>query len=135
MAHDGAIDGIHDRLRIALKDAMRARNRTRMSTLRAALSVLDNATAVGVDVMPAAGAIEASATGLGAAEAGRRVLSEPEQQELILREADELAVSAAMFTDAEQAAAQRPEADALRGWVQQVELGPDGPHAATPVYQ
>lgn len=117
MAHDGAIDGIHDRLRIALKDAMRARNRTRMSTLRAA----DNATAVGVDVMPAAGAIEASATGLGAAEAGRRVLSEPEQQELILREADELAVSAAMFTDAEQAAAQRAEADALRGLVEQVD--------------
>lgn len=92
-----------------------------MSTLRSALSALDNATAVGVDMMPAAGAIEQSAVGLAAAEAGRRVLSEPEQQKLVLREADELAAAAAVLTDDEQAEQHRGEAAALRQLVEQAE--------------
>jgi len=66
------------RLRGALKDALKGRDRESMSVCRSLLAALDNAEAAPVDVLPAAGAIEQSVVGVGAAEVARHPLT-PEQ--------------------------------------------------------
>lgn len=51
------------------------------AALRSALSALENAEAVPVDTMPAAGAVDAA--GLGAADAPRRELTESDERALL----------------------------------------------------
>ena len=75
-------------LRAQLLAARKDRDATRVSALRSALSAIDNAETPDVDV-PAAGAIAASAAGLGAAEVQRRVLTEAEIRTLLRAEVDE----------------------------------------------
>jgi len=101
-------------LRDALKQAMRERDRQRMSTLRSALSRLDNAAAIDVSARPAAGAIEASPTGLDANEAERLVIDESSLRALVIDEASELETSAELIGAGEAADTQRAEAQALR---------------------
>lgn len=77
---------LRDRLRAALPAAMKARDRATASTLRATLAAIENAEAVDVAVVPSAGAIEASAVGIGAAEAARRELSEADVAAIVRAE-------------------------------------------------
>ena len=53
------------------------------AALRSALSALENAEAVPVDTMPAAGAVDAAGLGAGAADAPRRELTESDERALL----------------------------------------------------
>lgn len=86
------------RLLLALKD----RDALRTSVLRSALDAVDNAETPGGPV-PSAGAITDSASGLGAAEVARRVLTDDEIRDLIQREIDD------RLETAEQIALAQPE--------------------------
>jgi len=88
---------LRDRLRAALPAAMKARDRATASTLRATLAAIENAEAVDVAVVPAAGAIEASAVGIGAAEAARRELSEADVAAIVRAEIAEREHAAAVY--------------------------------------
>jgi uncharacterized protein YqeY len=102
-------------LRAQLMAARKDRDATRVSALRSTLSAIDNAETPDVDV-PAAGAIAASAPGLGAAEVPRRVLNDAEIRTLLRSEVDER-LGAAEQMDAggqsARAAAVRAEAAVL----------------------
>lgn len=76
-------------LRTRLTAAMKARDASTMAAYRSALSAIANAEALPVDTMPAAGAIESSAVGVGATEATRRHLTEDDLREIVLAEIDE----------------------------------------------
>ncbi len=72
------------RMRQALPDAMRARDKAAVSALRATLAALDNAEAVPVDEAELRGlALELSPVGAGATEAARRVLSERDVADIV----------------------------------------------------
>ncbi|WP_240504990.1 GatB/YqeY domain-containing protein [Nocardia mangyaensis] len=79
---------LRERLRAALKPAMKARDLSAVSALRSALSAIDNAEAIDAGDGKA-GALENSALGLGAAEAARRDLSETEIVQIVRHEIDE----------------------------------------------
>ncbi|MFD4438262.1 hypothetical protein ACFWPK_00620 [Nocardia sp. NPDC058519] len=79
---------LRERLRAALKPAMKARDLGAVSALRSALAAIDNAEAIDVGEMRA-GAMEDSPVGLGAAEAGRRDLTDVEIEAIVRREIDE----------------------------------------------
>lgn len=82
------VTSLRERLRAALKPAMKARDTGAVSALRSALAAIDNAEAVDAgDVR--AGAVEESPVGLGAAEAARRDLTEVEIEAIVRREIDE----------------------------------------------
>ncbi|WP_433710746.1 hypothetical protein ACQP2U_31290 [Nocardia sp. CA-084685] len=76
---------LRERLRIALSAAMKTRDRTAISGLRSALGAIDNAEAIDTADI-AAGAIETSAVGLGAAEARRRDLTEADIEQIVRAE-------------------------------------------------
>ncbi|MFD6449886.1 hypothetical protein ACFWF3_03830 [Nocardia sp. NPDC060220] len=79
---------LRERLRAALKTAMKARDLGAVTALRSALAAIDNAEAIDAgDVR--AGAMEESTVGLGAAEAVRRDLTEVEIEAIVRREIDE----------------------------------------------
>lgn len=107
------------RLRRALPDAMRARDRVAVSALRATLAALDNAEAVPLDgTAPRAGALEDSPVGAGAAEVARRELSEGEVVAIVRAEAAERLETAARLDSpahADRAERLRAEAAVLRG--------------------
>ncbi|WP_280346114.1 hypothetical protein [Nocardia neocaledoniensis] len=87
-ASDQLAPALRDRLRAALKPAMKARDRSAVSALRSALGAIDNAEAVdAADVK--AGALEDSAVGLGVAEVSRRHLTEADIEAIVRREIDE----------------------------------------------
>ncbi|MBB6074732.1 hypothetical protein HNR57_000616 [Streptomyces paradoxus] len=87
------------RMRDALPEAMRARDKAAVSALRATLATLDNAEAVPLDESaPRAAALEASPVGAGATEAARRELSERETVDLVRAEAAERLEAAARLT-------------------------------------
>jgi uncharacterized protein len=99
------------RMRQALPEAMRARDKVAVSALRATLAALDNAEAVPVDAAgPRAGAIEQSPAGPGAAEAVRRSLSEGDVVDIVRAEIAERLETAAQLT----APAHADRADRLR---------------------
>ncbi|WP_246258159.1 hypothetical protein [Amycolatopsis anabasis] len=103
------------RMRAALPEAMRARDRVAVKALRTALAALDNAEAV---PMPESrgGAIEHSPVGVGAAEVARRELSETSIAEIVRAEATERLETAATLTGtahAERAEQLRAEAAVL----------------------
>lgn len=105
------------RMRQALPEAMRARDKVAMRALRATLSALDNAEAVPVDPADArSSAIEDSPVGAGATEAARRELSEDDIRDIVRAEATERLDAAAQLTSpahADRAAQLREEAAVL----------------------
>ena len=87
------------RMRQALPEAMRARDKATVSALRATLSALDNAEAVSVDEAELRGlALEQSPVGVGATEAPRRELSECRVADIVRAEATERLEAAAQLT-------------------------------------
>jgi hypothetical protein len=106
---------LRSRLRSALLDARRARASGTVSAVRNALAALDNAEAVPGDHVRA-GAIEQAATGAGAADAARRVLTDAEEGAVLDAEIASLAESAEMYAEVapERAGAARSAAAVLR---------------------
>ena len=105
------------RMRQALPEAMRARDRAAVSALRATLAALDNAEAVPVDDAGTRGrALEDSPVGAGSTEATRRELSERGVVDIVCAEAAERLKAAAQLTapaHAERVARLRAEAAVL----------------------
>lgn len=105
------------RMRQALPEAMRARDKAAVSALRSTLAALDNAEAVPADeVEPRGSALEQSPVGVGATEAARRELSEHLVVDVVRAEAAERLDVAARLTapaHADRAARLRAEADVL----------------------
>ncbi|MEV0432773.1 hypothetical protein [Nocardia sp. NPDC050413] len=93
---DQPLTALRDRLRTALKPAMKARDRSAVSALRSALAAIDNAEAVDVGDAKA-GALEDSAVGLGAAEARRRELTEDDIVEIVRHEINERRITAGEY--------------------------------------
>ncbi|MFD4430567.1 hypothetical protein [Nocardia sp. NPDC058497] len=87
---------LRERLRAALKPAIRARDRSAISALRSALGAIDNAEAIDAAEVKA-GALEDSAVGLGAAEARRRDLTEADIADIVRREIGERRDAAAEY--------------------------------------
>lgn len=77
-----------DRLRESLPTALKARDTARVVAIRSALSAIDNAEACDAVPVATAGPIAGAASGLYAAEAARRVLSERDIRDLIQLEID-----------------------------------------------
>ncbi|MGV9860090.1 hypothetical protein ACWDTD_15760 [Gordonia sp. NPDC003425] len=98
----GAAGAVRARLRAELRTAMRSRDRVAVSALRSALAAIDNAESSGI-AAPAAGAIENTALGPGAAEVPRRELSKADVVAVLRAEISERD-SAAATLDAAQAA-------------------------------
>lgn len=104
-----------DRLRAELREAMRHRDRELVAALRGTLAAVDNATSQGV-VAPRAGAIEASAAGLSAADVSRRQLTDEDIEALVRSEIADRAAAAAELEAAgrdERAQAMRATTDRL----------------------
>lgn len=107
-----------ERLRADLTAALRRRDRPTVSTLRSVLATIANAEAVPADEVtvgdegPVAGAV----TGLGAAEAPRRDLSEDDVRALVARDRDELLAAAAVVPP-ERADALRAAAELLAAYL------------------
>jgi hypothetical protein len=108
---------LRQRLRAALPAAMKTRDRTATAVLRATLAAIDNAEAV----MPAEGttgslAIEQVPIGVGATEVERRILTEPEVEQIVRAELAERESAADQYDRAgrtERAELLRAEAHAL----------------------
>jgi uncharacterized protein YqeY len=109
------------RLRQALPEAMRARDKAAVSALRSTLAALDNAEAVPEDVNAGrAAALEQAPVGVGVTEARRRELSEPAVADVVRAEADERLEVADQLTapeHADRAARLRAEAAVLLGFL------------------
>jgi uncharacterized protein YqeY len=109
------------RLRQALPEAMRARDKAAVSALRATLAALDNAEAVPVGEAELRGvALEQSPVGAGATEGARGELSERRVDEVVRAEVAERLEAAAQLTapaHAERAARLRAEAAVLLGFL------------------
>ncbi|WP_200417698.1 hypothetical protein [Streptomyces sp. Y2F8-2] len=105
------------RMRQALPEAMRARDKVAVSALRATLAALDNAEAVPVGEAELRGtALEESPVGVGVAEAQRRELSERSVADIVRAEATERLEAADQLTapgHADRAAQLRAEAAVL----------------------
>lgn len=105
------------RMRQALPEAMRARDKAAVSALRTTLAALDNAEAVPVDAAEMRGpALEQSPVGAGATEAVRRELSECGVADIVRAEATERLDAAARLTapaHADRVARLRAEAAVL----------------------
>lgn len=78
---------LRDALRVDLKTALRARDRTSMSALRSALAAIDNAQAVPTEAR--AGAVEDASVGVGTTEAERRTLTGADLRDILQQEVDE----------------------------------------------
>lgn len=114
------VGSMRERLRAALKVAMKARDAAAVNALRTALAAVDNAEAVAVPATAATplveGVIAGAAAGVGATEAPRRVLTEDEVAAIVAAEVDERRAAAGDYRDAGQfgrAARLTAEADAL----------------------
>jgi hypothetical protein len=105
---------LRSRLRAALLDARRARDAETVSTIRTALSALENAEAVPTHGT-SGGALEDAPTGVGATEAARRVLSDADEVAVLDAEIASLheAGRAYACSAPERAAAARRAAGAL----------------------
>ena len=105
---------VRQRLELALREALRARDQVARSALRSALSAIDNASAVPAGPAPAPGAggphFAGAVAGLGAGEAERRSLSEAEVEGIVRME---VADRRAAARDYDQAG-RRDRADRLR---------------------
>lgn len=105
------------RMRQALPEAMRARDKVAVSALRATLASLDNAEAVPVDEAELRGlALEHAPAGVGVTEAARRELSERDVTDIVRAEATERLDAAAQLATpkhADRVARLRAEAAVL----------------------
>ena len=112
---------IRQALRAELTAAMKRRDRVAMGACRSALGAIDNAESEGV-AAPRAGAIETSAVGIGAAEAARRVLTEPDLRAVVAAEVAERRSAAAELpaSVADRAAELRAEAAVLEHLLEEV---------------
>jgi uncharacterized protein len=108
---------LSSRMRQALPEAMRARDRAAVSALRSALAALENAEAVPLDGPgPASLALEQTPVGAGATEVARRELTEAAAADLVRAEAEERLAAAARLTapaHADRAARLQAEAAVL----------------------
>jgi uncharacterized protein YqeY len=107
---------IEQRLRTALRAALRARDAVAVSALRSTLAALDNATAVPSSDAPAPGAspIAGAVVGLGAAEVPRRELTEAEAVAVVRAEIAERTAAAQTYGPGPAADRLHAEADHLR---------------------
>jgi uncharacterized protein YqeY len=112
---------VRARLRQDLTAAMKARDRTAVSALRSALAAIDNAEAPTTVGLQPRGAdsehVAGSSVGVGAAEVGRRVLSEDDVCALVQAQIAERMAAAEGYDTlgrAEDANRLRAEADVLR---------------------
>jgi uncharacterized protein YqeY len=103
------VSALEDRLRSALRIALRERNAVAMGALRSALAALANATAVqSVPLAPGADVhVAGSVAGLGAAEVPRRELTEDEATAIVRAEIAERTAAAEQY-------GRSPAADRLR---------------------
>jgi uncharacterized protein YqeY len=93
---------IRSRLRLALTDALKARDKGAASALRSALSAIGNAEAVDPGEASRPGAsgsihVAGAAAGLGAAEAERRHLTEADAAAIVRAEAAEREAAASQY--------------------------------------
>jgi len=96
-------EAIRDRLQSALRDALRARDKTAAAALRSALAALDNASAVPAGPpSPAASGphFAGAAEGLGAGEAPRRHLTDGEAERIVRAEVAQREAAAAGYEQA-----------------------------------
>lgn len=98
---------LRDHLRAELRQAMRDRDRDTVRVLRSVLGAIDNAESDGV-AAPRAGAVEASAIGIGAAEAARRELTDADVRAVVEAELAERADSIGELERAGHGAAADP---------------------------
>ena len=104
-------DEVRDRLRSALRQAMKDRDQPAVAGLRSAIASIDNAEAVQPGALEMAqGPIAGARTGLRAAEAARRELTPAEVTSLIQAEVDDRRTTA----DEYAAIGQHEAADRLR---------------------
>jgi uncharacterized protein len=115
-----ADSGIRQRLQLALREAMRARDTIAVSAVRSALAAIDNAGAVPPAPAPAPGSggphFAGAAPGLGAGEAERRTLTEAQAEQLVRAEVTERQAAARDYDRTghpHPAARLRREADVL----------------------
>jgi uncharacterized protein len=109
-----------ERLRLALRDALRARDTIAVSALRSALSAIGNAEAVQAGRPVPAGAdnphVAGAVSGLGAGEVARRALSAADIDRILRAEIRERQAAAREYErsgHADRAGQLRREADAL----------------------
>jgi uncharacterized protein YqeY len=111
------------RLRDALPAAMKARDRTAVTVLRATLAALDNAEAVLAGTEHSGGsAIEQVPIGLGATEVERRTLTDEDVERILRDEVSERETAADEYQHAgreERAGQLRDEARVLIGYLSQ----------------
>lgn len=102
-------------MRSLLKTAMAERDRATASLCRSVLGAIDNAEARPVSDLPAAGAVEGSAIGVGAADLARRQLTGAEVHAVFEEEISErrYAAEAVAEVDPDRAAVLRREAELL----------------------
>jgi uncharacterized protein len=112
--------GTRQRLQLALREAVRARETVATSALRSALAAIDNASAVPAAPAPPAGADSAhfagAVAGLGAGEAQRRSLTEAEAEQIVWAEVADRQAAARGYDQvgqADQAGRLRREAQVL----------------------
>lgn len=107
-----------ERMRADLTAAMRRRDRAAVSTLRSVLATVANAEAVPVAEapVPTEGPVAGAVTGLGAAEAPRRELSEDDVRALVAGDRDDLLAAAAVVPP-ERAGELRAAADLLAAYL------------------
>lgn len=113
-----SVDEWKSLLRAAIRDALRARERTALSAFRDVLAAIDNAEAVGLDRAPAAQSevIAGAAQGVGAGDLARRELSPGYVREIVereIRERRESATSYASLGREDAADELKQQADAL----------------------
>ena len=86
-------DDLRDRLRTALRDAIKAQDKSAVAALRSALAAIDNAAAVPADATPGSAAssehVAGTTAGLGTAEAERAELTAGQVEEIVQGEIDD----------------------------------------------
>lgn len=127
---------LHARMRQALPEAMRARDKVAVRALRATLAALDNAEAVPVGATESRGlSLEESPVGAGATEVARRELSEAEMADIVRSEiAERLAAVQQLSSPAhrDRATELRAEATVLRRFLDDAGAATPEPAAGTP---
>lgn len=103
--------GLRDALRAELTAAMKRRDRVGLAACRSALGAIDNAESHGV-AAPRAGAVEAAAVGVGAAEAARRELTEDDIRAVVTAEITERLAAADQLPSNVAAHAEKLRAEA-----------------------
>ncbi len=109
-----------DRMREALRTAVKSRDKVAASALRSALAAIDNAGAIELPAARRGLAIEESPLGLGAAEAERRTLTEADVARIVRAEIADRDRAAAEYQQAghdERATRLLAEANVLRDLV------------------